>query len=121
MFNMPFVLNDTIMSLISTTLQEEWEKFNIIGQHILQCDYVKYVHYVSLAITPSEIANIKKRWYIFWDQKEVKFILIDYLVYNMDCMMMELYVAFLAYLFLHANSKDPTSKDEPSNKGPNSV
>ena len=31
--------------------------------------------------------------------------------------MMEFYVAFLSYLFLHANSKDPNVEDECSNKG----
>ena len=30
MFNVPFVLKETLMSLVSTTLQEEWEKFNNI-------------------------------------------------------------------------------------------
>ena len=35
----------------------------------------------------------------------------------MDCMMMEFYVAFLAYLFLHADSKNPIAEDEPSSKG----
>ena len=35
----------------------------------------------------------------------------------MDCMMMELYVAFLAHVFLHVDSKNPTTEDEPSSKG----
>lgn len=117
MFNVPFVLKETLMSLVSTTLQEEWEKFNnIIGQEIFKCDSLEYVHYVSLGLSVAEIANIKKRWYIFPDKREVKFVQINCPVHNSDCMMTEFYVAFLSYLFLHVDSKDPTIEDECSSK-----
>ena len=66
MFNVPFVLNETMMSLLSTTLQEEWDKFNIIGQQILQCNSLDYVHYVSLAVSTVEIANIKEKYGIYF-------------------------------------------------------
>ena len=69
MFNVPFVLKETLLPLITTSLQEEWKSFNkVIGQEILQRDSLEFVHYVSLGVTASEISSIKKRWYIFPDQ-----------------------------------------------------
>ena len=51
-------------------------------------------------------------------KKEVKFVLTNYPVHNLDCMKMKHYVAFLAYLCLHVDSEDPTMRDETSSKGP---